>query len=64
MFNSLIFKIKSLLRKADEGVVIVEREEFAREVKEEFRGNRELLTAIEKGMNKYAKKEEYVSLTD
>jgi len=34
MFNSLIFKIKSLLRKADEGVVIVEREEFAREVKE------------------------------
>ncbi|GEM_PF-1946619 len=43
---------------------IVEREEFTREVREEFRGNTELLKAIEKGMNKYAGKNEYVSLTD
>lgn len=64
MFRSLIFRIKSLLGKEEEGVVIVEREEFAREVKEEFSGNTEMLKAIEKGMNKYAKKEEYVSLTD
>jgi len=62
--RSLIFRIRYLLGKEEEGVIIVEREEFAREVREEFRGNTELLKAIEKGMNKYAGKNEYVSLTD
>jgi len=64
MFRSLIFRIKSLFQKEEKGVVIVEREEFAREVKEEFRGNMELLKAVEKGLNKYVRKEKYVSLTD
>ncbi len=63
-FRSLIFRIKSLFRKDEEGVVIVEREEFAREMKEKFRGNTELLKAIEKGLNRYAKKNEFISLTD
>jgi len=64
MFRSLIFRIKSLFGKKEEGVIVADRKEFAREVKEEFGGNTELLRAIEKGMNKYAGKEEYVSLTD
>ncbi len=64
MFKTFIFRIKSLFQKEEKGVVIVEREEFAREVKEEFRGNMELLRAVEKGLNKYVRKEEYVSLTD
>ena len=63
MIKSLIFRIKSFFKK-EEGVVIVDRKEFAREMKEDFKGNTALLKAIEKGMNKYAKKEEYVSLTD
>jgi hypothetical protein len=64
MFKSLVFRIKSLFGREEEGVVIADREAFAEEVKEEFKGNIELLKAIEKGMNKYAKKNEYVSLTD
>jgi hypothetical protein len=64
MFKSLVFRIKSLFGREEDGVVIADREEFAEEVKEEFKGNIELLKAIEKGMNKYAKKDEYVSLTD
>ncbi len=64
MFNSLIFRIKSLFGREEDGVVIADREEFAKEVKEEFKGNTELLKAIEKGMNKYAQKDEYISLTD
>jgi len=64
MFNSLIYRIKSLFQKEEEGVIIVDRKEFAEEIKEDFNGNQELLKAIEKGMNKYAPKKEYVSLTD
>ncbi len=64
MFKSLVFRIKSLFGREEDGVVIADREEFAKEVKEEFKGNIELLKAIEKGMNKYAEKKEYVSLTD
>ena len=63
MFNSLIYRIKSLFMKEEE-VDIVGRKEFAQEMKAKFRGNTELLQAIEKGMNKYAKKDEYVSLTE
>lgn len=64
MFNSLIYRIKALFQKTDEGVIIADREEFAEEAKEDFKGNQELLEAIEKGMNAYAKKKEYVSLTE
>ncbi len=64
MFNSLIYRIKSLFQKMDEGVIIADREEFVKKTKEDFKGNQELLKAIEKGMNMYARKKEYVSLTD
>ncbi|MEI6259563.1 MAG: hypothetical protein WCR46_06625 [Deltaproteobacteria bacterium] len=64
MIKSLIFRLKSLFKKEEEGVVIVEREEFAKEMKEKFKGNTALLKAIEEGMNRYAKKKEYVSLAD
>jgi len=64
MLKSFIFRLKSLFKKEEEGVVIVDREEFAREMKEEFKGNTALLKAIEEGMNRHAKRNEYVSLTD
>ncbi|MBF0200460.1 MAG: hypothetical protein HQK66_03935 [Desulfamplus sp.] len=64
MLKSFILRLKSLFEKEEEGVVIVDREEFAREMKEEFKGNTALLKVIEEGMNRYAKKNEYVSLTD
>ncbi len=51
-------------QKKQEGVVIVERDEFAQKMREKFRGNRELLKAIEECMNRSVKKHEYVSLTD
>jgi putative PIN family toxin of toxin-antitoxin system len=54
----------AILNKEEEGVVIVDREEVAREMKEEFKGNTALLKAIEEGMNRHAKRNEYVSLTD
>jgi len=62
----LFSKIKSLSAKEEEqeGVVIVEREEFAQKMREKFRGNRELLKAVEKCMNRNVGKHEYVSLTD
>ncbi len=63
MFRSFCYKIKCLFAK-EEDVLIVERDAFAQEMKEKFNGNTELLKAIEQGMNKYAKKNEYVSLTD
>ncbi len=64
MLRKLIYRIKSKLGIKEKGVVVVEREEFAREMREKFKGNAELLKALEKGMNKYAKKDEYVSLRD
>ena len=64
MFNSSICRIKSLFQKVDEGVIIADREEFAKETKEDFKGNQELLKAIENGMNRNARKKEYVSLSD
>jgi len=62
--SSFFSKIRSLFKRQEEGVVVVDREEFAREMKEKFKGNTALLKAIEKGMNRKAKKHEYVSLTD
>jgi hypothetical protein len=47
-----------MFRRQEEGVVVVEREEFAREMKEKFKGNTALLKAIEEGMNRKAKKHE------
>jgi hypothetical protein len=61
----ILSKIRSLFRREnEEGVEIVEREEFAKEMKEKFKGNIELLKAIEEGMNRKAKKDEYVRLVD
>jgi hypothetical protein len=62
--SSFFSKIRSLFKRQEEGVVVVDREEFAREMKEKFKGNTELLKAIEKCMNRKAEKHEYVSLTD
>jgi len=62
--SSFFSKIRSLFKRQEEGVVGVDREEFAREMKEKFKGNTELLKAIEKCMNRKAEKHEYVSLTD
>ena len=62
----LFEKIRVLFGKEErqQGVVIVEREEFAQKMREKFRGNRELLKAIEEFMNRSVKKHEHVSLTD
>lgn len=62
----LFEKIRTLFEKEEkqEGVVIVEREEFARKMRKKFRGNTELLKAIEECMNRSVKKHEYISLTD
>jgi len=66
--NSIMLfeKIRVLFGKEErqQGVVIVEREEFAQKMREKFRGNRELLKAIEECMNRSVKKHEHVSLTD
>jgi len=66
--NSIMLfeKIRVLFGKEErqQGVVIVEREEFAQKMREKFRGNRELLKAIEEFMNRSVKKHEHVSLTD
>jgi len=59
-----ISKIKSMFRKEDEGVEIVDREVFAQEMREEFKGNTALLKAIEEGMNRHVKPHERVSLID
>jgi len=62
---NLFAKIKLLSAKEEqEGVVIVEREEFAQKMREKFKGNRELLKAIEKRINRNVNKHEYISLTD
>ncbi len=62
--SSFFSKIRSLFKKQEEGVVVVEREDFAREMKEKFKGNTRLLKAIEEGMNRNVKPHERVSLTD
>ncbi len=61
----LSLRIRSLFSEyEEEGVVVVGREEFAREVKEDFRGNTRFLKAVEECMNRNVKKHERVSLTD
>lgn len=61
----ILSKIISFFRKKIEGrVEIVEREEFAREMKDDFRGNTELLKAIEECMNRNVKPHQRVSLTN
>ncbi len=62
--NYIKLKFLSQEEEGQEGVVIVEREEFAQKMREKFRGNRELLKAIEKCMNRNVKKHEYISLAD
>jgi hypothetical protein len=64
--SSFFSKIRAffLKDKTEEGVIVVEREEFAREVKEDFKGNTRLLKAIEDCMNRNVKEHERVSLTD
>ncbi|OQX23504.1 MAG: hypothetical protein BWK80_25630 [Desulfobacteraceae bacterium IS3] len=64
--SSFFSKIRAIFLKdkAEEGVIVVEREEFAREVKEDFKGNTRLLKAIEDCMNRNVKEHERVSLTD
>jgi len=57
-------KIKELFTKDKKGVIIVEREQFAKEMKEKFKGNINLLKAIEECMNRTVSKQEYVRLTD
>ena len=51
----LFSKFRSLLRKQEKGAVVVEREQFAQEMREKFRGNTALLKAIEEGMNRKVK---------
>ncbi len=63
--RSLFLRIRSLFLKYDEeGVIIVEREEFAREMREDFTGNTALLKGIEECMNRHVREHERVSLTD
>ena len=58
-------KIRSLFRKKHDGIVeVIDRYEFAREMKEDFRGNPELLKAIEKCMNRNVKPYQRVALTN
>ena len=61
---SLKIKLLSVKEENHEGVVIMEREEFAQKMRQKFGGNRELLKAVEKCMNRNVGKHEYVSLTD
>jgi hypothetical protein len=57
-------RIRALLKKNTGETMIVEREQFAKEMKEKFKGNIELLKAIEECMNRKVKRHEYVSLMD
>ena len=64
--SAFFSEIRSLFLKDEyeEGVIVVEREDFAKEVMEEFRGNTTLLKAIEECMNRNVKEHERVSLTE
>ncbi len=57
-------RIKSLFKKKEQGAVIVDRHEFAQEMKEKFKSNTALLKAIEDCMNSGVKKDQRVSLAD
>ena len=60
----IISKLKTLLKNNNQEAILVEREEFVNEMKEKFKGNIALLTAIEDNLNRKVKKHEYVRLTD
>ncbi len=62
----LFSKVRSLFVKEyeEEGVVVVSREDFAREMREDFAGNTRLLKAIEECMNRNVRRDERVSLAD
>ncbi len=61
----LFSKIRAIFRKKHDGIVeVIDREEFAHEIKEDFRGNAELLKAIEKCMNRNVKPYQRVALTN
>jgi len=64
--SAFFSEIRSLFLKDEyeEGVIVVEREDFAKEVMEEFRGNTTLLKAIEECMNRNVKEHERVSLAE
>jgi len=68
--SSFFSKIRSFFFRSsfpkyeEEGVIVMEREEFAREAREEFRGNTTLLKAIEECMNRNVGEHERVSLTE
>lgn len=59
-------KIQFLFQKQpyDGNVEFVDRDEFAQELKDDFKGNTELLKAIEERMNKHVKPHQRVSLTN
>ncbi len=57
-------KIRELFTRNNESVIVVEREQFAKEMKEKFKGKIELLKAIEECMNRTVNRHEYVRLTD
>jgi hypothetical protein len=59
-------KIQVLFQKQpyDGNVEFVDRDEFAQELKHDFKGNTELLKAIEERMNKHVKPHQRVSLTN
>ena len=58
IFSKLIFFIK----REEEGVFYLEKEKFANDLKERYRGNTELLKAIEKCLNRNSIQNNYVSL--
>ncbi len=60
----ILSKIKALFRKDRGETIIVEREQFANEMREKFKGNIDLLKAIEESMNRHVKRDEYVHLTE
>ncbi len=62
----ILSRIQSFFRTQydDDRVEIVDRDEFAREMKDDFRGNAELLNAIEERMNRHVKPHQHVSLTN
>ena len=50
------------LKGKDHRVVYVNRDDFAKDMKEQFKGNTELLKVIEKRLNKTYSKHGYISL--
>ena len=51
-----------LIKGEEEGVFYLEKEKFANDLKERYRGNTELLKAIEKCLNRNSMKNNYVSM--